>query len=69
MSALKEKIPAKFQDMYIMIGGNPNYADTAELKFNKKTGQMEDRIKSCSKCLAIIPSNANVCTQCSAVSI
>tara|TARA_R110002126_G_scaffold47605_5_gene133375 strand:+ start:10060 stop:10290 length:231 start_codon:yes stop_codon:yes gene_type:complete len=69
MSAIKKEIPEKFQDMYILMGGNPNYGEMEKLTFNKITGMVEERVKSCSKCLAIIPVNADVCTQCNSVNI
>ena len=68
MSSTTE-IPEKFRDMYILMGGNPNYGDTKKLTFNRKTGMLEDSIKSCRKCSAIIPVNADLCPECKEVTL
>ena len=39
----KSKIPPKFRDMYIIMGGNPNYRDTENFIYNKKTCLLEDK--------------------------
>jgi len=39
----KLKIPPKFRDMYIIMGGNPNYRDTEDLIFNRSTCLLEDK--------------------------
>ena len=39
----KLKIPPKFQDMYIIMGGNPNYGDTEDFIFNRSTCLLEDK--------------------------
>lgn len=39
----KSKIPPKFQEMYIIMGGNPNYRDTEDLIFNRSTCLLEDK--------------------------
>ncbi len=39
----KSKIPPKFRDMYIIMGGNPNYRDTEDLIFNRSTCLLEDK--------------------------
>ena len=33
----KTIVPQKFQEMYIIMGGNPNYRDTENFIYNKKT--------------------------------
>ena len=42
-SKSKIKIHPKFQDMYILMGGNPNYRDTENLIFNRSTCLLEDK--------------------------
>lgn len=69
MSEKIDEIPEKFVDMYVIMGGNPNYGDTAKLTFNRRTGMLEEGIKSCQHCLAIIPVNADICTQCNQVTL
>jgi len=39
----KAKIPPKFQDMYIIMGGNPNYRDNENFIFNKTTCLLDDK--------------------------
>jgi hypothetical protein len=64
MSTLKLKIPEKFLDMYLLMGGNPNYKDMQCLTFNRKTGLLDDSVKICSNCSEIIPLNASICPNC-----
>ena len=39
----KTIVPQKFQEMYIIMGGNPNYRDTEDLIFNRSTCLLEDK--------------------------
>tara|TARA_R110000772_G_scaffold7352_7_gene25192 strand:+ start:1956 stop:2132 length:177 start_codon:yes stop_codon:yes gene_type:complete len=39
----KTVVPHKFQEMYIIMGGNPNYRDTEDLIFNRSTCLLEDK--------------------------
>tara|TARA_B110000444_G_C18688958_1_gene523347 strand:+ start:46 stop:222 length:177 start_codon:yes stop_codon:yes gene_type:complete len=39
----KTIVPQKFQEMYIIMGGNPNYRDTENFIYNKKTCLLEDK--------------------------
>lgn len=70
MSASKEKIPAKFQEMNILMGGNPNYGDIKKYHYNRTTGLLEDEgVTSCHNCLAVIPRNVSLCPECKAVTV
>mgnify|MGYP003663882813 CR=1 FL=1 len=69
MSKIEQKIPRKFEDMYILMGGNPNYQEMEKLTFNKNTGMVEERVKSCPKCKALIPVNSDICPTCGSVTI
>ena len=42
----KTIVPQKFQEMYIIMGGNPNYKDNEKLIYNRTTGLLEDSKKT-----------------------
>lgn len=45
----KTIVPQKFQEMYIIMGGNPNYRDNEKLIYNRTTGLLDDDTKKIKK--------------------
>lgn len=67
MSALTTKIPENFLDMYFLMGTNPNYKEMQHMTFNRRTGLIDDSVRTCNHCLEIVPLNASVCSNCKEV--
>ena len=53
--------------MYILMGGNPNYRDTATFIYNRSTGLLDDGVVICEKCSEILTSNSTICKNCKEV--